>query len=225
MNIVVEYPEDFPLTGVDRKIFDRQLRNEFLRPEGYAAHKLDQLLERIGLKSRYGANEYYELETLFALVRTDPGDDVRDALLERAGQYLSVRLRLAEYSPQGEGSAPTDAIDTRDVSPARSPRRWMLGALAACVLVGVAYIWHNAPTAAGVSRAASAPAVTDAPIASSAPDPGDAQIDLSWVSNKPGRDLDAIKRLMPVDGGDYVVTLKVAAVEVPSKPPGVGSRR
>ncbi|MGU8077064.1 hypothetical protein [Burkholderia pyrrocinia] len=246
MNVVVDYPEDFPLVGVDRKVFDHQLRNLFDQPDPYAAHTLDKLRERIGLKSQYRSGEYDELETLFTLVRTDPDHGVRDHLLASAGDFLQVRLRLAEY----RGSC------AQENAPAlRTPLRWIVAAgTAVFVPVAVAaFVWGgpavasvvdwivnptagaraSMPAVATLAPAASSTVVkitrpTDAPISnvSAVPVDGTTELTLTSWTRDPLTAMDGIKRLMPKnDGSEYQIDVTVSRTSEPLHSPTAGDRQ
>lgn len=237
MNVVVDYPEDFPLIGVDRKVFDRQLRNLFAQPDPYAAHTLDKLRERIGLKSRYHSSDYDELETLFTLVRTDSDQAVRDQLLVRAGEFLLVHLRLAAFPVSSDES---DAPSSR-ISPS-----WIAAGLAASALAAAAALFwiapaiasyadsivgssteprNSAPLVATVTPTGSGPSVDVAPpknvpTSTDSPLSDDTTTELTfttWTRN-PLRSVDGLKRLMPEnDGSEYQIDVTVSRTLPPPR--------
>ncbi|MDR6503854.1 hypothetical protein J2785_007047 [Burkholderia ambifaria] len=250
MNVVVDYPEDFPLVGVDRKVFDHRLRDLFAQPDPYAAHTLDKLRERIGLKSRYHSGDYDELETLFTLVRTDPDQAVRDQLLVRAGDFLLVHLRLADFPDRSEAGNPTAAGDASWLG-SGVPLRWVAGGTAAIVAAAAATHFWIAPVVASyvdsiigpsTEPRPSTPLVATAdPAASSSsanvirpkavltttvstlPDDGTTALTLTTWTRDPLKAVDGIKRLMPKsDGSEYQIDVTVSQTSTPQASQNTG---
>lgn len=242
MNVVVDYPEEFPLIGVDRKVFDHQVRRVFAHPSAYSANELDRLAARIGLESRFHSPEYDELEALLSLVRTDPDQAVLDQLLVRAGDFLQVRLRLPEFASSSDDAGPI---------PSQIPLSWMVAGAAAFVAVMVAaFVWgapavasvvdsivgrprvsHPAvplattvsPTSSGsafdVARQTSVPVST----ASALPIDGTTELTLTTWTHDPLIAMDGIKRLMPKsDGSEYQIDVTVSQTSVPQAPQNTG---
>ncbi|HGO6126531.1 hypothetical protein QZM82_31915 [Burkholderia cepacia] len=253
MNVVVDYPEDFPLVGVDRKVFDHQLRHLFAQPDPYAAHTLDKLRERIGLKSRYHSSDYDELDTLFTLVRTDPDEAVRDQLLVRAGDFLLVHLRRAEFPDRSEVGHSTSVSGT-SASGARVSARWIIAGAAVFIATAVATFYWIAPAVAsyvdsiiGPSTKSRTPVPLDeavAPPASSSSadvvrskvllaqtasplsDDGTAELTLSTWTRDPLKAVDGIKRLMPkADGREYQIDVTVSRTSLPQAPTNAGGNQ
>ncbi|KUY72674.1 hypothetical protein WI25_12680 [Burkholderia cepacia] len=244
MNVVVDYPEDFPLVGVDRKVFDHRLRDLFVQPDSYAAHTLDKLRERIGLKSRYNSGDYDELETLFTLVRTDPDSAVRDQLLLRAGDFLLVHLRLAEFPAPRDAYASTNSGELY-ASGSRNSLRWIVAAASALfVPAAVAAIVWGAPAAASVIDWIIGPSArphrsvpivatitppasgTAANVARPANEPastvplasidGTTELTLTTWTRDPLKAVDGIKRLLPkLDGNEYQIDVTVSRTARP----------
>lgn len=242
MNVVVDYPEEFPLIGVDRKVFDHQVRRVFAHPSAYSANELDRLAARIGLESRFHSPEYDELEALLSLVRTDPDQAVLDQLLVRAGDFLQVRLRLPEFASSHDDAGPL---------PAQIPLSWKVAGAAALVAVmAAAFIWGVpaaasivdtiigapkvsrpiAPLAATVSPSSSGSAFdvarqTAAPnsTASALPIDGTTELTLTTWTRDPLIAMDGIKRLMPkIDGSEYQIDITVSQTSAPQTPENKG---
>ncbi|MCA7981295.1 hypothetical protein LGM57_33725 [Burkholderia cepacia] len=242
MNIVVEYPDEFPLIGVDRKVFEHHVRRVFAHPSAYSANELDRLAARIGLKSRFNSPAYEELEALLSLVRTDPDQAVLDQLLVRAGDFLQVRLRLPEYASSSDNAGPL---------PSQIPRIWMVAGTAAFIAVlAAAFIWGApaiasivdtiigapkvsrplVPLAATVSPSSSGSAFdvarqTSAPnsTASALPIEGTTELTLTTWTRDPLIAMDGIKRLMPkIDGSEYQIDITVSQTSVPQTPENTG---
>lgn len=236
MNVVVEYPEDFPLEGADRKVFERRLRDLFAKEESHPGQTLDHLRKRIGLDSRCYSEDYRELETLFAIARTDSGDDVRRALLRRVGEYVSVRLRPALFAvPSDPG---TSGLCTDDEHPSGSssvsPSGWpdwaplIVGMLLAVVLgmlviAGIRWVFLTprdsqplAPATSTSTRAAPAiaPASSDASMVAVDTDMPllPPVVDVKIDTHQPAWALAALARLAPAEKGEYLIELKVSPV-------------
>ncbi|MEB2500730.1 hypothetical protein [Burkholderia cenocepacia] len=230
MNVVVDYPEEFPLVGVDRKVFDHQVRHVFAQLDAYSARALARLAERIGFESRFHSPEYDELEALLTLVRTEPDQAVLDQLLLRAGEFLHVRLRLPEF---------VDSSNNRGPQPAQVPRSWIVaGATALVATLVAAFVW-GAPAAASVvdwivgrpnvspravplaatsTPASSAPAFdlsrqTSLPASTGSALPVDetTALTLTTWTHDPLAAMDGVKRLMPkADGIEYQIDVTVS---------------
>ncbi|ERJ36215.1 hypothetical protein L810_0748 [Burkholderia sp. AU4i] len=242
MNVVVDYPEEFPLIGVDRKVFDHQVRRVFAHPSAYSANELDRLAARIGLESRFHSPEYDELEALLSLVRTDPDQAVLDQLLVRAGDFLQVRLRLPEFASSHDDAGPL---------PSQIPLSWKFAGAAALVAAMVAaFIWGApavasivdtiigapkvsrpiGPLAATVSPSSSGSAFdvarqTAAPnsTASALPIDGTTELTLTTWTRDPLIAMDGIKRLMPkIDGSEYQIDITVSQTSAPQTPENKG---
>ncbi|VWC93402.1 hypothetical protein BCO18430_03408 [Burkholderia contaminans] len=245
MNVVVDYPEEFPLIGVDRKVFDHQVRRVFAQPSAYSANELDRLAARVGHKSRFHSPEYDELEALLSLVRTDPDQAVLDQLLVRAGDFLQVRLRLPEFANSSDVAGPL---------PSQIPLSWMVAGGAAFVAVmAAAFIWGAPavgsvvdaitgapkvsrpviPLAATVSPSSSGSAFdvarqTSAPTStgSALPIEGTTELTLTTWTRDPLIVIDGIKRLMPrSDGSEYQIDITVSQTSVPQGPQDTGDVR
>lgn len=235
MNVVVEYPEDFPLEGADRKVFERRLRDLFAKEESHPGQTLDHLRKRIGLDSRYYSEDYRELETLFAIARTDPGDDVRRALLRRAGEYVSVRLRPALFAvpsdagTSGPGTDDEHPSGNSSVSSSDWPDWTLIVGMVLAVILGMLVIagirWvfltprdsqPVAPATSTSTRAvpAIAPASSDASMV--APDTDmpllPPVVDVKIDTHQPAWALAALARLAPAEKGEYLIELKVSPV-------------
>ncbi|MBR8186508.1 hypothetical protein C6Q14_27470 [Burkholderia ambifaria] len=245
MNVVVDYPEEFPLVGIDRKVFDHRVRRVFAQPDAYSAHALDRLAERLGLKSRYHSTEYDELEALFTLARTEPDQAVLDQLLVRAGDFLLVRLRFPEFPSSSDEAGPRSS---------QIPLSWIVAGAAVFVAVMVAaFIWGapavasvvdsivgsskvsrpSVPLAAtvtptssepafNVARPANAPASTVSPL----PVDGTSELTLTTWTRDPLAAMDGIKRLMPkTDGSEYQIDVTVSQTSPPQVAKNTGDAR
>lgn len=242
MNVVVDYPEEFPLVGVDRKVFDHQVRHVFAHLDAYSGRALARLAERIGFESRFHSPEYDELEALLTLVRTQPNQAVLDQLLLRAGEFLHVRLRQPEF---------IDSSDDSDPRPTQVPRGWVVAGATALVATMAAAFVLGAPAAASVvdwivgrpkvSPRAVALAATGTP-ASSAPafdlsrqkslqaSTGSAlpvdettELTLTTWTRDPLAAMDGVKRLMPrADGSEYQIDVTVSRALPALRTPDTG---
>ncbi|WP_321853640.1 hypothetical protein [Burkholderia cenocepacia] len=245
MNVVVDYPEDFPLVGIDRKVFGHQVRRVFAQLDAYSAHALARLAERIGFESRFHSPEVDELEALITLVRTQSDQAALAQLLLRAGDFLHVRLRQPEF---------VDTTDDLGSQPASVPRSWIVaGATSLVATIVVAFVWGAPAAASAIDWIVGRPNVTPRAVplaAAGTPTSSGQAFDLSRQSNVPAtpvsappvdeetaltlttwtRDplvaMDGIKRLMPkIDGSEYQIEVTVSRALPALRTPGTGGKQ
>ncbi|HHV7523722.1 TPA: hypothetical protein ACUNF5_005247 [Burkholderia orbicola] len=213
MNVAIEYPEEFPLDEVDRRVFSQQIRKLLHAKDVYGC-ELDSLRERAGLESSSPFDERAEIATLIKLSQRDSSPAVVDRLFERLGDYLNVRISHANYSQEPDGSA-------QFKQGGRAIRTVLtIGCAAVVGLCGGVAIRHFYPLPAAVATSA---ASSTAPVL--APNIGPAfdierptlsanndsvpTVDMTFESARPGSDLAALRRVLPADGGVYLVSLQV----------------
>lgn len=213
MNIAIEYPEEFPLDEVDRRVFSRQIRG-LLHAKNVYGGELDSLRQRAGLESASPFDESAELATLIKLSQRDSSPAVVDRVFERLGDFLNVRISHANYTQQPDGDAQFD-------QGGRAFRTVLtIGCAVAVGLCGGVAIRHFYPVSAALAAPASslpAPALAsnvgpafdiDRPTLSADSD-SVPTVDMTFESARPGSDLAALRRVLPADGGVYLVSLQV----------------
>ncbi|WP_060157199.1 hypothetical protein [Burkholderia cepacia] len=216
MNVAIEYPQDFPLDEVDRKVFSHQIR-KLLNSQQVFGCELDSLRERAGLEATSPFGERDEITTLITLSQRDATPDVVDRLLERLGRFLNVRLSLAEYageSDSGSHGRPRTAGPFRIV---------VAVAAVTAIAVGGYFVLNHFFTVPADAQAA-----TLAPVQAPTSDvvaPFDSRrlpistvndsvptVDMTFESSRPGSDLASLRRVLPADGGVYLVSLQVTPI-------------
>lgn len=233
MNVVIEYPENFALHGVERSRFEHCVQ-VIVEVEGvYDIDELDALRSQTGQCSTVASYERFELQLLLDMSREAMADETRAVFLKKLSAYLGVRLRQAEdvKEPDDEGAVEvmpsTNETQTPDplhvAQQARRDedarnRRWVIGltVLVAIVGLGVLYAVVSSPAEPVVPdlpMVRGGPHVASEVLEAAADEPAEPVVDISLVTSRPARKLADLVKVMPASGQTYSVTVRVIPMD------------
>lgn len=225
MNIVIDYPENFPLTPVDRDIYAEQLLAVLRDPRQARMYALDDLRKWAGLPPIWSHHQRDVLETLLSMMTGENRDAYRDSLIAKTSAYLGVGIRAVPDEAPAEAQTFAATVQPRaGQQPDAAPRwqAWIDRALLAGIafLVGIctdlaidALTSHPAKGGAlsGASFTSGQQAVAmpgtnaDSPVLSPL-------ADIKVDTRKPARALASLVKLAPTTPGEYLIELTISPV-------------
>lgn len=232
MNIAIEYPQNFPLSRVDRDIYTKRLLAVLNDPRRARMSALDDLREWAGLPPIWSHGQRDVLETLLSLMTAGNREEYRDSLIDKTAAYLGIVIRqvpeTADAATEAEGAAdvvpPPD--DPQPVTPPSHRRHWIDRALPWCVVVltGVclALAWvalsahgHADGTVSAGVRARSAVPMPYTDVGGETRDASallSPLVDLKVDTREPARAFASLAKLAPAASGEYLIELRISPV-------------